>query len=342
MTVAIDPREGVTQQGAADPSVSKGTGTFLGAYRFLRLPYALDLDVRAAQPVVEVSSGTLFTVTPDTLEMYSVQSYKVTKAGIFSATVDVPAAFAHVEAKSDAVESFSVVPPTPGAPPLAAGTQRLEVLLKERRTGDFYFVVTGDMLRAKPDDPVTLALPHAVGVARDEGKVAVAIHQSLDPKTTDPGDLRPEDVHGLSTPQPGDPATTPVALGFSYRGAAAKPAQLAFTLRKPRVNAELASRVSLRESLVAYQWTIAYTIEYAGVDELVLDAPPDIADDLQFSGDDIKEKTREGGRWHIRLQQKKTRPLRPQDQPRTPAARPPTRSWRNRRLAGTEDGRPLP
>ncbi len=297
LAVTIDPREGVTQQGVpANPQPA--ASVFLGAYRFLHLPFAVDLDVRAAEPVVDVNTGTLYTVTPDTLEMASLLRYSVRKAGVFSVTVDVPAGLEHVEAKGDPIESFSTLKQTPAF-------QRLEVRFKERLTGDFNFTVTGDSPRAKPDDAVTISVPHPVGAARDEGQVAVAIHQSLDPKTTDAGDLKQEGIEHLQTPAPGDPAVTPVTLGFSYKSAVGKPASLAFTLRKPRVSAEVASRVSLKESLVSYQWTIVYTIEYAGIDDLVINAPPSIAADLQFTGDDIMEKARDDKYWHVRLRQKK-------------------------------------
>ncbi len=293
LAVSIDPRDGVTQQSAPANNAQPAASVFLGAYRFLHLPFAVDLDVHAAEPVIDVNTGTLYTVTPDTLEMASLLRYSVRKAGVFSVTVDVPAGLEHVEAKGDQIESFSAV------------KQRLEVRFKERLTGDFSFMVAGDSPRAKPDEAVAISVPHPEGVARDEGQVAVAIHQSLDPKTTDAGDLKQEGIEHLQTPPPADPATIPVTLGFSYKSAVGKPATLAFTLRKPRVSAEVASRVALKESLVAYQWTIVYTIEYASIDDLVIDAPPAIADDLQFSGDDIMEKVREGKLWHVRLRQKK-------------------------------------
>ena len=320
LAVTVDPRDGVTQASipAGDDHKPPAGGAFLGAYRFLRLPYAIDLDVRPAEPVVEVKSSSLYTVLPDALRWAAFLDYTVKKAGIFTALIDLPAAVGRVEAGDGPVEGFSIVPPAPGSPPLAAGYQRLEVRFKERVTGEFSFNVVGYFVpREKPDDPLTIAVLHPVGAARDEGKVGVAIHQSLDPKTVDLGDLHQESIDQLSLPlQPTDPATTPLTLGFTFRGAAPKPAQLAFTIRKPRVSAEVASRVSLRESLVAYQWMVRYHIEYAGIDDLVLDAPSEIADDLQFSGDDIKEKVREDekdaagkptGRklWHVRLQGKK-------------------------------------
>jgi hypothetical protein len=327
LTVTVDPREGVTQQGtpksktedAAPVRVEAPVGTFLGAYRFLHLPFAIDLAVQAAEPIVDVSTSTLYTVGADNLALYCNLSFSVRKAGIFAVSVDVPASFGHIDAKGKDVESFALATsaPAPGAPPVTAGYQRLEVRFKERLSGAFDFTITGDLPRAKPDEPFTVAVPHPVAAARDDGQVLVAIHQSLDPKTTDAGDLRPVAGDHFEVPLPPvDHAINPVTLGFAYRGGTVKPAQLAFTLRKPRVSAEIASRVALRESLVAFQWTVVYTIEYAGIDDLVLDAPPEVADDLQFTGDEIKEKAREDekdaagkptGRklWHVRLQQKK-------------------------------------
>lgn len=325
LAVAVDPREGVTQQGvataraanAAPDSGGNPAGAFLGAYRFLHLPFAIDLAVRAAEPIVDVDTATLYTVSPDNLALQSTLSFVVRKAGIFAVAVDLPSSLGHVEAKGDEVESFSLVPPVSGTPPVAAGYQRLEVRFKECLTSAFSVCLTGDLPRARLDEPLTVAVPHPVSVARDDGRVFVAIHQSLDPKTTDAGDLRAVVADGSDhIVYEVNPAVNPITLGFAYRGAAGKPAQLAFTLRKPRVSAEIASRVALRESLVAYRWTVVYNIEYAGIDDLVLDAPPKVAEDLQFTGDDIKEKTREDqkdavgkltGRklWHIRLQQKK-------------------------------------
>lgn len=325
LTVTVDPRQGVTQQGSASPTGAEEAsekpaaeavpaGTFLGAYRFLRLPYAVDLAAQAAEPVVEVEAATLYTVTPDLLEAYTVFDYSVKKAGIFSAQIDVPAGLAHLVAAGDAVESYAVVPTPPGTAP---GTQRLEVRFKERQMDKFSFAVTADAPRSRPDEPLTAALPRPVGVARVEGSLAVAVNTSLDPNTTSPGNLRQTDVGDIVVPPSRDRAKNPVTLGFRYRGDAPKPPTVAFTQRKPRVTAEVRSRVALHESLVAYHWAVAYKIEYAGTDEFVIDAPPEVADDLQFDGPNIKEKAREeekdaagkptGRRpWHVRLQQKQT------------------------------------
>ena len=279
--------------------------------------------------------------------MSATLNYSVKKAGIFAALVDLPAALGHVEANGRTVESFAIVPPAPGAPPLAAGYQRLEVRFKERLTGDFRFDITGDLPRAKPDEPVTVAVPHPVG-GRARRRPGGRRHPP-EPRPENDRRRRPAARRASTTRGDGRAATTPRDAAHARvqpTGARrSKPAQLAFTLRKPRVSAEIASRVSLRESLVAYQWTVAYTIEYAGIDDLVLDAPPEVADDLQFSGDDIKEKAREDekdaagkptGRrlWHVRLQQQETRPLRPARSTssvrcrRPPRARP--RRWTGR------------
>ena len=57
LAVNVTPREGVTQRSFSDtkhaadtPPDAPAPVEFLGAYRFLRLPYGIDLDVRAAEP----------------------------------------------------------------------------------------------------------------------------------------------------------------------------------------------------------------------------------------------------------------------------------------------------
>jgi hypothetical protein len=324
LNVTLEPGAGLTQQASAEPATSKSAAAnaapsrpprsgALGVFRFLRLPYALGISAQAAEPVVEVTSAALLTVEPDALGLRANLSYKVRKAGIFTAQIDLPAAFSNVEAQGDPVESSAIVANAPGIP---AGMQRLEVRFKERRTGEFAFSLKAEAPRSKPDEPVSVTALHPVGAVRHEGRMSVAVHQSLDANTAASGDLRQDDIASLDAPPPEKPDVTPLTLGFRYRGEAAKPAQLGFTLRRPRVSAEVRSVVQLRESLVRYRWQVVCRIEYAGIDELTLDAPPDLAADLQFTGPDIKEKTlveendpagKPTGRklWRIRLQQKK-------------------------------------
>ena len=83
----------------------------------------------------------------------------------------------------------------------------------------------------------------------------------------------------------------PLTLGFRYRGVA-KAAQVQFELRKPRVSAEVLALLEVREALIRQSWTLAYNVEYAGVNEFIIEVPKAIADDLQIEGPNIKERTK--------------------------------------------------
>ena len=82
-----------------------------------------------------------------------------------------------------------------------------------------------------------------------EAKVGLAIHVSLKANTVDKGDLREEDIRNLGGIPIKDAGATPLTLGFRYRGAA-KPAQVQFELRKPRVSAEVLALLEVREALI--------------------------------------------------------------------------------------------
>ena len=126
---------------------------------------------------------------------------------------------------------------------------------------------------------------------RHEARVGVAIHVSLKANTTDRGDLREEDVRNLVQIPVPKPDLTPLTLGFRYRGAA-KPAQVQFELRKPRVSAFVSTLLEVRESLLRHVWTIDYTVEYAGVDQFLVAVPKEIADEVQIEGRGIKERAK--------------------------------------------------
>ena len=160
-----------------------------------------------------------------------------------------------------------------------------------RRIGKFGFNVTAELPRAKPDEPVGVPVFVPQNVERHEAKVGLAIHVSLKANTANKGDLREEDIRNLGDLPVKDPAATPLTLGFRYRGAA-KPAQVQFELRKPRVSAEVLALLEVREALVRQSWTIEYNVEYAGVNEFAIEVPKAIADDIQIEGENIKERTK--------------------------------------------------
>jgi len=280
LVAEISDLQGLTQQAAA-PAAKGAPGGLIGQYRYLRLPFGGTVAVSEATPQIEVTSRTLLTVATDALQLYATFSYSVKKAGIFTAAIELPAGFAKADATGEQVESSTVAD--------VDGKKILNVKFTGRRTGEFSFLVTGEALRTKADEPVIVPVLTPQNVERYDARVGLAIHVSLKAVTADKGDLREQDIGELSDLPVADPSATPLTLGFRYRGVA-KPAQVTFELRKPRVSAEVLTLVEVREALLRHTWTLAYNIEYAGVDELAIEVPKAIGDDIQIDGENIKER----------------------------------------------------
>ena len=286
LTAEISGLQELTQQAAApapkDKDKEKDESVAAGAFRYLRVPYAGIITVAGAKPQVEVTSQTLVVVNPDLLEVRAVFDCVVKRAGIFGLQIDLPAGLSRVEATGEPVESSSVQ--------TIEGKEVLNVKFRSRQTDHFAFTVTGDAPRAKPDAPLAVPVfgPRA---ERHEARIGIAIHVSLKANTTDRGELREEDVRNLIDLEVPKPDTTPLTLGFRYRGAA-KPAQIQFELRKPRVSAQVSALMEVKEALLRHVWTVEYQVEYAGVDEFQVAVPEEIADDVQIEGSGIKERTK--------------------------------------------------
>ena len=179
-----------------------------------------------------------------------------------------------------------------------------------------------DMDRALVGQYRSLRLPYAGTLSVSEAKpvvheavLGIAIHVSLKANTTDFGDMRQQDIRQIADIPLKNAEVTPLTLGFRYR-AEAKPAQIAFELRKPRVSAEVLATTEVREALIRSTWLIEYTIEYAGVDEFTVSVPKAIADEVQIDGAAIKERVKSEAKtakgepsgnviWKITLQDKK-------------------------------------
>ena len=283
LEIAATATEGLTRQSMAAAPASNNQASNTGAaapfarFRFLTLPYTLTLSVKKAEPVVEVESWTRFTVEPDSSNFLARFDYEIKRAGIFGARIEIPAGFEGVEASGDQVKDFSEE--------TVDGNRRLNVEFRNRVLGKTSFTVTGRQVRGDPGDDTVVPVFSPENVERHEGKIALSIHSSLDPRTSESGDLRQQEVALLGSQIPG---TGPLQIGFRYRGTAA-PATISYTLKKPQVSGEVSTLVEVREQMTRYLWSITWQIRYAGVDTFVFSLPESIAENLRHEGTLIKE-----------------------------------------------------
>ncbi|MDB6155295.1 MAG: hypothetical protein JWL90_3748, partial [Chthoniobacteraceae bacterium] len=288
ISVAADPELvvdvpqilGLTQQAAIATEPARNP---VGSYRFLRMPYSGLFSVSEAKPQIEAASQTLLVVETDLLQLRATFNYTVKKSGIFGTQIELPAGFSTAEATGDEIESATVQK--------AGDRNVLQIRFSIRRSGAFSFQVTAEAPRAKPEDAVTVPVFVVQNAERHEAKVGLAVHVSLKSNTTTKGDLREEDIGNLGDLKISQPERTPLTLGFRYRGAA-KPGQVQFELRKPRVSVEVFSLAEVREALIRQTWTLAYNVEYAGVNQFSIEMPKAIGEDVQIDGVNIKERAK--------------------------------------------------
>ncbi|MDF1812516.1 MAG: hypothetical protein P1V20_09880 [Verrucomicrobiales bacterium] len=276
-TVSTD---GLTQQSIAPDQQQQNDVSLLSSYarfRYLSLPFDLTLSVKKAEPLIEVESWTRFSVEPDTTKFEARFDYEVKRAGIFDTQIEIPDDFDGIEATGPVVKDFTEED--------VDGKRILTVTFTNRIKGKTSFSVVGRSIREKPDQDTVVPVFAPLNVERHEGKVALSIHSSLDPRTGATGDLRQHDISLSGSKIPGKGA---MQIGFRYRGSA-EPATVSYTLKKPQVSGEVLTLVEVREQIIRYRWTILYNVKYAGVDTFAISLPESIAENLRYDGPLIKE-----------------------------------------------------
>lgn len=299
--------EGLTQQTAGAGQTEDGQAK-MGAYRFLRTPYVMALNVQKADPVVQVDSETMVTVRPETTELRTLFRYQVKRAGIFETTIQIPAGFEGYSVIGDVVDNFGI------------NGNNLLVSFKERQASSFTLILNARAPRASEAEALTVPVYIIAGAERHDAKVGLAIHTSLEPTTDDPGGMRPEPVSSMSREignftnivdtsnvlrgngnifqrQMGNVSLTvagspssdaPLTTAFAYRGTVA-PAKISFRVKESQVTARVTTKVDVQEQLVRFRWTLDYSILYSGIDQLVLRLPKAIAANLRVENGAYKE-----------------------------------------------------
>jgi len=295
--------EGVSQE--AVPAEGAGQRP-LFVFRYLQVPYRLSFIAARTMPKIEADVYTLVQVG---LEKWAVQTrldYQIKKAGVFQLALLCPEGFRDPEIAGgmENVDDYRLV--------TADGRQRLEIDLKNKIEGPLSLTVRTDLAWATPDTdtPAVRPIPwfHPVEADRVEGYLGVAVHPSLVANTEALGGMRAEDIRNLGAlPAPLEGLGTALTLGFRSRGEAERP-QISFLRRKSRVGGEVLTLAEVREAFLKITTTLAYQVDYAGVDTLSFRLPAAVADDLNITGPSIKEKAKtvEDGTatWTVTLQNK--------------------------------------
>jgi len=248
-----------------------GGGTAGDAFRILRQPYQLTLDVAEAKPQVEVSSLTRMNVEREAATLSANFGYTVRRVGIFETRLTPPAGWTITDVKGQ-IESWNME----GAD--------LVIKLPKQTAGEFKFTLAARQTRTQATADVVLPVFTPQNVTRHEALLGATIHSSLEPNTKDLGDFQQEDVSAVQLPA----EANATQLAFRYRDAA-KPAALSLKSRSSQVSVEVLTLVEVKEQSTRHTWTLAFDVAYAATDRFVLAVPKDVAGEIRFIDPQVKE-----------------------------------------------------
>ncbi|WP_395738214.1 hypothetical protein [Prosthecobacter sp.] len=243
----------------------------VGTFRILRQPYKLTLDVAEAKPQVEATSLTKLAVRREAATLSTEFHYTVRRVGIFEARLTPPAGWNITDVKGQ-IESWNLE----GAD--------LVIKLPKQTAGDFSFTLTARQTRPQATADVVLPVFAPQNVTRHEALVGATIHSSLEPNTKELGDFQQEDVSAVHLQS----EANATELAFRYRDAA-KPATLSLKSRSSQVSVEVLTLVEVKEQSTRHSWTLAFDVAYAATDRFILAVPKDVADQIRFVDQQVKE-----------------------------------------------------
>ncbi|WP_395741962.1 hypothetical protein [Prosthecobacter sp.] len=243
----------------------------VGTFRILRQPYQLTFDVAEARPQVEASSTTRLNVRREAATLSTEFHYTVRRVGIFETRLTPPAGWTITDVQGQ-IESWNM--------------EGADVVIKlpKQTAGEFNFTLTARQTRPQATADVVLPVFTPQNVTRHEALLGASIHSSLEPNTKELGDFQQEDVSAVQLQS--EPNAT--ELAFRYRDSA-KPATLSLKSRSSQVSVDILTLVEVKEQSTRHTWTLAFDVAYAATDRFVLAVPKDVADQIRFVDQQVKE-----------------------------------------------------
>jgi len=293
--------EGITQINIKDlPETLPDRQGVTLAYRYIRHPYRLGVEISEVQPEIVATTETLIDVEATLVRIdYSV-SYDIRKAGVFTLRLNVPQGLQILSLEGQDVDDWKH----------DKETGLLEVVLESRTEGAYALRLTAEQ-RTDGRAASTLALPNitCLDVRRETGHLAVRPEEGMR-LTSGEGlleDIREIDVKELpqSLQQKG------VALAYKYFLQPWK-ASLQVESIEPYVTAEVFNFISLGEAYLQASATAKYFVQYAGIQTVRLQLPEG-ADNVDITAVDLKSKDEDKdnkGLWTLTFQAKRKGQIR--------------------------------
>ncbi|MBN2292273.1 MAG: hypothetical protein JXM70_07605 [Pirellulales bacterium] len=277
-------RESITRIDAADApeTLRKPGSTF---YKFFTPEHKLSVLASQLKPRIVVDSHLSVLLGKSRLTTRGEFEYQVSRSGIFSLELRLPADFQVDDVHAESMDHFEVTP--------ASDAQTLTVYFTKKLLGKLKIAVTASQSCDKPAGELELPLLEPLNVTREQGLVAVMAPESLEVKTDStklkaalaatPAELASKGFK----PQP--PGGAMLAAAFSF---VTRPVSIVQTIteRPRRTFVTVGTEANIKEDVVQVTTKFRYNIQFAGTNTFRLAVPAAVSDRLQVEGDGIKER----------------------------------------------------
>jgi prepilin-type processing-associated H-X9-DG protein len=281
---------------AASPVGNGVTGIF-SAFRFLKPEFVLQVRVAALLPQVEAVVRNHVRIGDDQLNLTATVDYTIKRAGVFSLKLSLPEEFA--------LEQVTGVNVLQWSERKDEATRTLEVTLRERTSGPYALRL--DLVRHVRELPRTLALSgvQPLGTQKLSGFLSVSAEPGVSVKTAAFEGLT--EIPAAALPGANSLATESGALAFKFIAADTGVAPWKLSVNTETVEswlrAEVASTLTISDTLVTGQALVRFDIQNAPVKELRLKVPAPFKN-VEITGANIRRRDQAGEQWRVELQSK--------------------------------------
>jgi type II secretory pathway pseudopilin PulG len=298
-TVArTDELQRVDTAAFASSGAGQNASGVTSAFRFLKPEFQLEAHVTALQPQIEAVVRNNLRVGDEQLSLSATIDYNIKRVGVFGLRFAVPA-----EYRIESVTGANVLQWNERK----EGSERVvEVTLKERTAGSYVLGV--ELVKAIKGLAAELAFTgvQPLGTQKLSGFVAVMAEPGIAVRTAAFDGLTEIPVGLLPGGSPRGNEIGLLAFKFiAAESGVAAPWQLTVTTERiaPWVRAEVASKLTVSDTLVSGHALVRFDIQNAPVKELRLKIPAALKN-VEITGANIRRRDHTGEVWRVELQNK--------------------------------------
>ena len=292
-------RDGVSQLNIAElpqqlKDAGDGEANISLAYRFLRDPKELMINIEKTMPEISARNNVFLDVSEEVMRLLIMTDYKIEKAGVFNFNLELPGDMDVIDVKGLNIENWKVNQ--------KGNRQDLEIQLRTKAIGDYRLLVKLEKPVKDIYQDIQMPQVNVLNVDKLTGFIGVACESSINLKTKHRGKLTETALSDLIE-IPGEKIYPNLAYKFITQ-----PYELQLAVEKvdPRVMADVFTFLSVGEGLVLVNSAVTFDVLFAGVDQFEIVLPNDVSG-VDIMGQGIKAKAERLEEMDVNGQKKKVK-----------------------------------